>query len=215
LIKDFLNSAVGQIDIEQAFANHEDVMEVLEHAITQVLTEVSRRNKAELESLERNLVVPSLPIRRVAYSEAVEVLKAKNEDIIWGHDFSKSQEKVLNDVFGEMFFVIDWPTEARAFFSMPSEKDPRFCNAFDLVYDGLEICSGAQRINIPALLEQRIAAKGLNPEDFKTYIDAFRYGAPIHSGWSIGLERLTAKVCGLKNIRQATMFPRDRNRLTP
>ena len=84
-----------------------------------------------------------------------------------------------------------------------------------LIYDGLEICSGTQRIHIPEILEKQLKAKNLNPKNFKFYIDAFRYGAPEHSGWSVGLERLTMRVCGKSNIREVTMFPRDRNRITP
>ena len=79
----------------------------------------------------------------------------------------------------------------------------------------LEISSGGQRIHIPDLLIARLKAKGLNPDNFKSYVDSFRYGAPPHSGWSIGLERITQIICGLDNVKEATMFPRDRTRLTP
>ncbi len=87
--------------------------------------------------------------------------------------------------------------------------------AFDLIYRGLEIASGTQRVHVPALLIQQLKSKGLNPENFRFYVDSFRYGAPPHAGWSIGLERLTMKVTGRENIRETTMFPRDRNRLSP
>ena len=85
----------------------------------------------------------------------------------------------------------------------------------DRIYRGLEISSGTQRIHIPSLLEERIRAKGMNPDNFKFYIDAFRYGAPPHAGWSIGLERLTMQICGKTNIKEVTMFPRTRERITP
>jgi len=98
---------------------------------------------------------------------------------------------------------------------MPHEGDPRLVKAYDLLYNGVELASGTQRIHIPELLERRLVEKGLNPESFRFYIDAFRYGAPPHAGWSIGLERITMTVCGRSNIREATMFPRDRNRLVP
>ena len=83
------------------------------------------------------------------------------------------------------------------------------------MYGGTEICSGGQRIHLPELLIKRLKAKGLNPENFKSYVDSFRHGAPQHAGWSIGLERLTQAMLGLDNIREATLFPRDRYRLTP
>jgi len=97
---------------------------------------------------------------------------------------------------------------------MPNQ-DRKTCKAFDIIYDGLEVASGTQRIHIPDLLIQQLRTKDLNPDSFKYYVDAFRYGAPYHAGWSIGLERLTMKFTGRENIREATMFPRDRNRLTP
>jgi len=79
----------------------------------------------------------------------------------------------------------------------------------------LEISSGTQRIHLPDLLRRRLREKGLNPENFKHYIECFEYGAPPHAGWSIGLERLTMAVTGASNIRECCMFPRDRERLIP
>ena len=96
---------------------------------------------------------------------------------------------------------------------MPKGKD--LSGGFDAIYKGMEISSGGQRVHIPDLLTERLKAKGLNPKDFKSYIDSFRYGAPPHSGFGMGVERLTMVLLGLDNIREAVMFPRDRDRLTP
>ncbi|MES0324650.1 MAG: amino acid--tRNA ligase-related protein, partial [Candidatus Bathyarchaeia archaeon] len=87
--------------------------------------------------------------------------------------------------------------------------------AFDCLYAGIEISSGTMRIHKVDLLKERIKYKGLNPDNFDYYTKAFLYGAPPHAGWSIGLERITMTVCGLDNIREACMFPRDRDRLVP
>jgi aspartyl-tRNA synthetase len=95
------------------------------------------------------------------------------------------------------------------------KKDAEYTEGFDAIYRGLEISSGGQRVHLPELLIERVKKKGLNPEHFSDYINSFRYGAPPHAGWSIGLERMTLLLCGLDNIREATMFPRDRDRLTP
>jgi aspartyl-tRNA synthetase len=86
---------------------------------------------------------------------------------------------------------------------------------FDAIYKGMEITSGGQRIHIPKLLIERLKAKGLKPEDFKSYIDSFRFGAPSHAGWGMGVERLTMLLLGIENIREVVLFPRDRDRLTP
>lgn len=100
---------------------------------------------------------------------------------------------------------------------MTKDEKPnaKLSEGFDALYGGIEISSGGQRIHIPDLLIERLKAKKLNPKDFKDYINSFRYGAPPHAGWSIGLERLTQVICNLDNIKEATMFPRDRDRLTP
>jgi aspartyl-tRNA synthetase len=98
---------------------------------------------------------------------------------------------------------------------MPREDNEEICKAYDLLYKGLEIASGAQRIHIPELLEKQLEKRGLNPRNFDFYIDSFRAGAPPHAGWSIGLERLAMKVTNRENIRECMLFPRDRSRVHP
>ena len=208
---------VRQMDIEQAFATDEDVIKVLEEVFVHMLKGVKANCSEELEVLGRlDLKVPKLPLKRVTYTEVIELLQKAGEEIKWGEDFSKTQERLMTKLIGEDAFVLkDWPSEIKAFYAMPDEKNPKICHAFDLVYNGLEICSGTQRVHIPELLIKQLKTKGLNPDNFKFYIDFFRYGAPPHAGWSIGLERLTMQITGKKNIRECTMFPRDRNRITP
>lgn len=204
-----------QMDIEQAFATDEDVMKILEECFVQIMREVKMNCKKELKALRKKLIIPKLPLKRITYTEAIEFLKKRREKIEWGKDFSKTQERLLAKAFGEAFFVKDWPTAIKAFYAMPYENDPKICKAFDLIYNGLEIASGTQRIHLPELLIKQIKEKGMNPDNFKFYINCFKFGSPPHSGWSIGLERLTMKIVGKENIREATMFPRDRTRITP
>jgi aspartyl-tRNA synthetase len=155
-------------------------------------------------------------LKRLTYTDAVEMLQEESEDITWGDDFSKAQEKMLWKLVGEeAFFVKDWPSVQKAFYAMPHEDNPDLTHAFDLIYRGVEISSGTQRIHLPELLQEQIRKKSLRPEDFTHYIESFSYGAPPHSGWSIGLERLTMMVTGMSNIRECCMFPRDRDRLVP
>lgn len=207
---------IRQMDIEQAFANDEGVIKVLEQCFVQILKDVKKNCAAELKALGRELKIPKLPLKRVAYDEVVKMLQKAGEKIKWGEDFSKTQEKMMTKLVGEEAFLVkDWPAEIKAFYAMPNEKNPKVCHAFDLVYNGLEVCSGTQRVHIPELLIKQLKSKGLNPNDFKFYIDCFRYGSAPHAGWSIGLERLTMTITGKKNIREVTMFPRDRNRITP
>jgi len=206
-----------QMDIEQAFATDEDVIAVLEECFARMLKDVKKNCADELKTLGReDLKVPKLPLRRVTYDEIIKLLQKAGEKIKWGSDFSKTQEKLMLKLVGDEAFILkDWPTEIKAFYAMPDEENPKLCHAFDLIYGGLEICSGTQRVHQPELLVKQLRAKGLNPDDFKFYIDVFKYGSVPHAGWSIGLERLTMQITGRANIREATMFPRDRNRITP
>ena len=206
---------VRQMDIEQSFSTDEDVMKVLEEFLAECIKKISASSSEELEKINQKLEPLQLPLTRVQYKDAIELLRKNGEDIQAGSDFSKTQEKRLSQLLTkEAFFIIDWPSEQKAFYAMPSQ-DGKTSRAFDLIYRGLEIASGTQRIHLPTLLIQQLKSKGLNPENFKSYVDSFRYGAPPHAGWSIGLERLTMKMTGRENIRETTMFPRDRNRLSP
>lgn len=208
---------IRQMDIEQGFATDKEVIEVLEEVLVYLLKDVKKNCAEELRLLGREkLEIPKLPLRRVTYTEAIDILQKAGEQIKWGEDFTKPQEKKLTELVGDAAFVLkDWPSEAKPFYAMPDSKNPKVCHAFDLMYNGMEVCSGTQRIHLPELLIKQLKSKELNPDDFKFYVDFFRYGAPPHAGWSIGLERLTMQVTGRKNIREVTMFPRDRNRITP
>ncbi|MBN1682597.1 aspartate--tRNA(Asn) ligase [Candidatus Bathyarchaeota archaeon] len=208
---------IRQMDIEQAFADDETVMQVLEKVLVHILTEIKETCSEELKILKQeNLEIPKIPFRRVTYTEAIQMLQNIGEQIVWGDDFTKPQEKLLMELVGEKaFFLKDWPGAQKAFYAMPYENNPDVVKAFDCIYGGIEISSGTQRIHIPELLRERLKFKGLDPEDFENYIEAFAYGAPPHAGWSIGLERITMIITGMTNIRECAMFPRDRERLTP
>ena len=209
-----LNEAL-QMDLELGFATPEDAMDALEAVVLHILSRVKEECAEELKTLNRELKVPA-SIPRHTYTELVDRLNAAGEKFNWGSDFSRETEAKLSEVLGySTYFVTEWPTAIRAFYSMPDEADPRICHAYDLNYEGLEISSGAQRVHTPDILIRQLKARGLDPADFEFYINAFRVGAPPHAGWSIGLDRLTMKICGLHNIREAVLFPRDRVRVRP
>jgi aspartyl-tRNA synthetase len=202
-----------QMDIEMGFATSDDAIKMLEETLVHIVKQVRKRNKEELEQLGVKLKIPK--IKRVKYSDAIAALKKKGHEIDFGHDFSRDHEEGLQKLYGDSVLVRDFPATLRAFYSMPKKDDPDLTDSYDLMYKGLEICSGAQRIHDPEMLIKSLEKKGLNPKDFESYINAFRFGAPPHAGWSIGLERLTMKLAGVKNIREASLFPRDRNRINP
>ncbi len=187
-------------------------MKELEEVVQDIVARVLKNCQKELSLLVvKNLKSPKGIY--LSYEQAIKEAGGK-----FGEDFTPEQEKLLcNKYPGEIVFTNSWPSSLKPFYIMPKDgqKEAKFSEGFDALYGGMEISSGGQRIHLPELLIARIKAKGLNPYHFKSYIDSFRYGAPYHSGWSIGLERLTQVLCGLENIKEATMFPRDRDRLTP
>ncbi|MEM2138066.1 MAG: aspartate--tRNA(Asn) ligase [Candidatus Anstonellaceae archaeon] len=209
-----LNEAL-QMDIEAGFITPKEAVDYLEKFTLHILNHVKKECDEELKALKRELIVPS-SIPRHTYTELVEKLNADKEQFRWGDDFSRETEALLADELGySTYFITEWPTAIRAFYSMPNEENPKICHAYDLNYEGLEISSGAQRVHKPDILIQQLKSRNLDPAEFEFYINAFRVGAPPHCGWSIGLDRLTMKVCGLHNIREAVLFPRDRVRVRP
>ncbi|MBS3088750.1 aspartate--tRNA(Asn) ligase [Candidatus Pacearchaeota archaeon] len=200
-----------QFDFEMAFADEFVVMDVLARCVQFIIKKVMEENKNELETLEVKLKIPS--IKYLTFAQVTEIMK-KEKVHIGKTDLSGEVEEKLNELYpNTIIFVHDWPLAGKPFYIMPKGKE--LSAGFDAIYNGMEISSGGQRIHLPELLAERLKIKGLNPKDFEHYIDSFRYGAPPHAGWGIGLERLTMLILNLKNIREAVLFPRDRDRLTP
>jgi len=203
---------IRQMDIEMAFENDLEIMKYLEDVVKFVVEQILKNCKKEIEILKLNLKVPK--VKYLTYAEAIEILNKHGFKLKIGDDFEPEAEKKFCEIFPDtIIFTYEWPVKMKPFYIWP--KDEKVSGGFDAVYGGVEISSGGQRVHVPDILIKQLKSKKLKPEDFKWYIDAFRYGAPMHAGWSIGLERLTYAICGLDNIREATLFPRDRRRLTP
>jgi len=201
-----------QMDIEVAFTNEFDVMKILEDVVKHMVAEVNKQCKQELETLGVKLKTPKA--KYLAYKEAVTLLNKNKIPVKQGEDIPPEGEKKLCELFPDtIVFIHSWPLELKPFYIWP--KKDKTTGGFDAIYGSLEISSGGQRVHIPEILEKQLKAKGLKPKDFEYYVSAFRYGAPAHSGWSIGLERFTMALLNLDNIREACLFPRDRDRLTP
>jgi len=200
-----------QFDFEMAFADEFVVMEELGKVVQYMIKKIIEKNKKELDLLEIKLKVPS--VKYMTFSEVFELMK-KHKVHVGKDDLTGESEKKLGELFPDtIVFVHDWPLAGKPFYIMPKGKD--LSCGFDAIYKGMEISSGGQRVHIPELLIERSKVKGLNPKDFTSYIDSFRYGAPPHSGFGLGVERLTMQILELPNIREAVLFPRDRDRLTP
>src|SRR3990172_2648381 len=203
------------VDIEQAFVNAEDVMALLEQVIHQVTTNVKEKCTKELSLLKHKLTVPEVPLKRLTYDEILGELKNNGVEVPWGEDIPTEAFRTLGKLHPHFYFITDWPTHSKAFYIKPREDKPEICEGFDLMWRWIELVSGGTRIAQKDQLIQRLTEKGLNPESFKCHLQAYDYGMPPHAGWAIGLERLTMILTGKKNIREVTLYPRDRLRLVP
>ena len=203
------------VDIEQAFANAEDVMKVLEELIHNVSKDVAANCTRELELLGHKIEVPKLPFKRLTYSQVLEELEAEKVHIPWGEDIPTVAYRALGKLHPYYYFITDWPTKAKAFYIKPKDDNPEISEGFDLMWHWVELSSGGARIHDKELLTKRLSEQGLSTESFKTHLQAFDYGMPPHAGWGLGLARLVMVLTGIKNIREVVLFPRDQLRLTP
>jgi len=206
---------VMQLDIETAFVeNEQDALKYAEGVIHYIYGQVRKECAEALKALNREIMVPPLPFKQLSYDDALKLLKKDNINVPWGEDLSPEAERALCKHFSPVI-VTKWPTDVRAFYSMPEPGNEKICRAYDMLIEGMEAMSGAQRIHNFEQLIREMKRRKMNPKNFEFYTNAFRYGMPPHAGWSFGLERLTMLICGLKNVREATLWPRDRTRLTP
>jgi len=203
------------IDIEQAFAYAEDVMQLLEQLMQHVCKAVNEKCKKELATLKHKVEVPELPFKRLTYDKVLKELKHEGIEIPWGEDIPTTALRTLGRIHQYFYFITDWPAQARSFYIQPKTDNPEITEGFDLMWRWIELVSGGTRISSKELLMKKLKQKGLNPESFKYHLQVFDYGMPPHAGWAIGLERLTMMLTGKKNIREVTLYPRDKFRLTP
>jgi nondiscriminating aspartyl-tRNA synthetase len=139
------------------------------------------------------------------------------EDVRTGDepDLSPDDERRICAEHGELVFVEGFPTWKRPFYTHPDPQRPQWSRGFDLLYRGLEIVTGGQRLHLYEDYRAALAERGLDEAPFSSYLDAFRYGMPPHGGFALGLERFVAQAVGVRNVRETTLFPRDRSRLQP
>ncbi|HIP16883.1 MAG TPA: aspartate--tRNA(Asn) ligase [Methanothermococcus okinawensis] len=209
-----LNEAIS-IDCEMSFSDDGDAIATLESVVHNTLLHLNEHCKKELDVIGVDLNIQEIPFPRLEYDEVVDIVNSKGVEMEWGEDLSRAAEKALGEYMDGFYFITHWPIEIRPFYTLPNEEDPRLCKAFDLMYNDLEISSGAQRNHIYDLLIEGIKRMGLNPENFGSYLEAFKYGMPPHAGWGLGADRFMMVIGAQENIRECVLFPRDRQRLTP
>jgi aspartyl-tRNA synthetase len=202
------------IDMEAAFIDDKQAMEYLENAITFAVNRNIDLMHPMLEEYGYHLEKISTPFPRISYEEGIKYLNEKGLKLKFGDDFSPDANKILAEKFKGFYFITGWPSDMRPFYTHP-DTNPALTKSFDLQLNDVEVTSGAQRIHNYKMLEDNFMKKGLNKNDFEFYEKAFKFGMPPHAGWGLGLERLVMNLLSLNNVRESTLFPRDRTRLSP
>lgn len=209
------------VDAEISFIrDHEDVMSVVENLVKYVFEKVSRICEKELKLLNVELSVPELPIKRITMREAYKLLEKEGYIVEYGDELDTEGEKLFGKIVKEKFgtdfvFLTEFPWKVRPFYTYRKENEPEWTKSFDLIYKGIEIVTGGQREHRYETLLAQCKEKGITPEAIEFYLKMFKYGAPPHGGFGLGLDRLIMLMLNLNNIREATLFPRDPERLEP
>lgn len=208
------------LDVEIGFINDfHEVMQLETDVLRHMFQQVVKNCEKELQLLQIEVpVVTEIP--KITLLEAQEILKNKYRKESPVGDLDTEGEKLLGKYVEETYnsefvFITHYPKEARPMYTMPNKENTAVTDSFDLLYKGLEITSGAQRIHDYNMLLTSFKEKGLHSEKFQSYVDTFRYGCPPHGGFGIGLERVVYKLLQLSNVREASAFPRDCSRLIP
>lgn len=207
-------------EVEAAWMDMEELMKVTERSIEYVVQGVLDERRKELELLKRDLEPlkkVKAPFPRITYTEAIEILKKKGVQIAWGDDYGADEEAILTRSFETPFFVTHFPRTIKPFYMKLSEEDSRVVKGFDLLApEGYgEIIGGSQREDSYEVLLSRIKEQGYDPKDYYWYLDLRKYGSVPHSGYGLGIERVTMWLAGLEHIRDAIPFPRFRDRTKP
>ncbi|MDE1725314.1 MAG: aspartate--tRNA(Asn) ligase [Thaumarchaeota archaeon] len=206
-----LSEAIS-IDLEEAFSDYNDIMSHVENIIKKSIKTV----KDYCESTKViDYKIPDIPekIPQYTYTELVDQMQKAGATTKWGDDLYPSQLKKIN--LNGFYFIKDWPLAPKPFYVKAKNDDQKISESFDLMFGDLELSSGSTRIEKRMELEERMKNKGFKLDAFDYHLRVFDYGVPPHAGCGIGLERLMMALTGTENIRDATFYPRDVDRLTP
>ncbi len=207
-------SEYSSMDFEMGFINdHLDVMLIVERAMRHIVGQVEKMHadilaRFSMPTPEITSSVPSIKLR-----EAQKILGVSEAPDLEPEHEREISAWARKEKGSDFLFITHYPVKKRPFYTYEDEADPGYTKSFDLLFRGLEITTGGQRIHEYQPLVERIRQRNLDPKQFSYYLQAFKYGMPPHGGSATGLERLTARMLGLSNIKEATLFPRDLNRI--
>lgn len=213
-------SEISMLDLEMGYiTDHRDVVNLVTKLMRVIVETVTTEcaNELKLLNMPAPLAPESFPVMTLREAQEL-ILRETGQDKTKEPDLEPEDERFLCEyaskhLGSDFVFVTHFPTKKRPFYTHVDPENPEFTRSFDLLFRGLEMCSGGQRVHEYETLKERIREKGLDPEKFEFYLQAFKHGMPPHGGIGMGLERLTAKFCGVGNVKEATLFPRDINRI--
>ena len=209
------------MDFEMGFIeSFEDIMQMETGVLKYIMNLLKTEYQNEVELLHIDIPeITEIPVLKFMEAKEIIMKKFKYQPTDM-KDFDPEEEQILGKYAKKQFnsdfiFITHYPSKKRPFYTMDDPEDPEYTLSFDLLFRGLEITSGGQRVHDYNQQVAKMEKLGMNPEEFATYLMLHKYGAPPHGGLGLGLERLTMHLLGAKNVREATMFPRDINRVSP
>jgi nondiscriminating aspartyl-tRNA synthetase len=196
--------------------DHRDVLRVLRDVIAGMVSGVHEHAPGAAGRAGAQVPVVPEEIPVIHFRDALALVGAPDDE----PDLAPEHERALGawalEEHGSDFLAVEgYPMAKRPFYTHPQPDDPRWSNSFDLLFRGLELVTGGQRLHRPSAYDAAIRARGEDPATYASYLQAFEHGMPPHGGFAIGLERWAARLAGVSNIREVTLFPRDLHRLTP
>jgi len=208
-------SEFTSVDIEAAFMNYTDVMNVLEDLVVDTFKYVSENCKKELEIIGNKTITSDHPFEKITYSQALDELKEKDVKLEFGDDLLDSHLRILGESHPSFYFLTDWPIKLKPFYIAEKQDNVELSESFDLQCGYLELSSGGSRLHNPEKIKARLKEQNLDPSKFSEHLQAFDWGMPPHAGWGLGLERLLTIILGIDNVREVILYPRDPERLKP
>lgn len=208
------------VDMEAAFLDYEDIMDIVEEIILDVTLGLNERCNSFLQLVtgSQEIATPfhkSRTIDRLTYEQCLEELAREGENLEFGDDLSDASLRKLGEIHQGFYFIMDWPLKLKPFYIHEREHNSKISKSFDLQYGYLEIASGGRRQHDSSKLRARIIEQGLNPLNFSEHLKAFDWGMPPHSGCGLGFDRLMMILTNSQNIRDVVLYPRDTERLMP
>jgi aspartyl-tRNA synthetase len=206
------------IDIEAAFLDSKDVMDLAEKVLLTVLDQlIVTLEEGGSGSFNRESILELRKprIERYSYKHCVDILNHEGEQIEYGEDLSDSSLRKLGQIYKGFYFITEWPLKLKPFYIHEKVSEPFLSESFDLQFGYLELISGGRRHHDSRKLRQRIIDQGLDPARFEDHLRVFDWGMPPHSGWGLGLDRLMMVLTNTQNIREVVLYPRDTQRLHP